>query len=401
MRVIKRSGKTQKFNIDKIKVAIIKASENVEQDIPHYMIDRIANRVEEEVYKTEKKSIKTSEISKIVEDALMSSTYKDIARSYIENRHTNDMIQQVNTTDSTLMELLQGTNEYWNSENSNKDPHKVHVLRDYVAGITNTDLAKRYIFDKDLIEAHENGELHIHDLDYAAEPRHNCELANLNDMLQNGTVLNGIKIEKPKRFITACTVATQLMVAISSSSYGGITVTTAHLAPFVRDSYNIHYNKYKDYGLDEEDCKKLAELDTKKEVRDGVQTFNYQINSMYSTNGQAPFSTVSLWINENKKFVKENAMIIEEFLNQRITGMKAPDGKYITVAFPKLIFILDEKSFDKNWEYYYLTELAAKCSAKRLVPDYVSAKIMREEKIDKFGNGCVYPPMGKCKLQPI
>ena len=395
MRVIKRNGKTQKFNLDKIKVAIIKASENVEQDIPHYMIDRIANKVEEEVYKTEKKSIKTSEISKIVEDALMSSTYKDIARSYIENRHTNDIIQQVNTTDESILTLLDGRNEYWNRENSNKNARLVTTQRDYIAGIVATDLSRRYFLDKDIVKAHDEGIIHFHDIDYflPGAGRNNCCLVNLEDMLDNGTCINGIKIESPKRFSTASNIATQIITAVSSSQYGGVTVSMTHLAPYVRKSYERFYKEYLDRGLDKKQAKEFAELDTKRDVKDGVQTFNYQVNSMSSTNGQAPFISVSLDISETEEYREELAMIIEEFFNQRIEGMKNKDGNIITIAFPKLLYILSEENITENAPYWYLTELAAKCTAKRMVPDYISKKKMQEYKINKFGYGDCYPCM--------
>ena len=394
MRVKKRSGKIQNFNIDKVKVAILKASEGIEQEIPNYMLNRIASRVEEEITKSDKKTISTSEISSIVEDALMNSSYKDIARAYIENRYKADLIHQVNTTDDSILDLLAGENEYWNRENSNKNAQETTTLRDYIAGITSTDVARRVLLPKHLVKAHDECILHIHDMDYILTPRNNCCLVNLEDMLDNTTVIKGKLIESPHRFLTAATIATQIITAVSSSQYGGVTVTMAHLAPYVRKSYDGYVEKYESWGIDKETSKKFARIDTEKEVRDGVQTFNYQINSMSSTNGQAPFITVSLDISETDEYKDELALIIKEFLEQRIEGMKNEQGVPITVAFPKLIYVLSEENIRKDGGYYWLTELAAKCTAKRMVPDYVSKKKMLEYKINRFGEGDCYPPMG-------
>ena len=380
MRVKKRSGKTQNFNIDKIKVAILKASESIDQEIPNYMLNRIASRVEEVVTKSDKKTITSSEISTIVEDALMNSSYKDIARAYIENRYRADLIYQVNTTDDSILDLLAGDNEYWNSENSNKNAKETTTLRDYIAGITSTDIARRVLLPKHLVKAHDECLFHIHDMDYILTPRNNCCLCNLHDMLDNGTIVNGIAIEQPHRFITAMTIATQIITAVSSSQYGGISVTMAHLAPYVQKSHDAHLAKYLVWGLDEKQAEEFACRDTAKEVKDGVQTFNYQVNSMSTTNGQAPFITVSLDISETEEYKEELALIIKEFLEQRIEGMKNEQGVPITVAFPKLIYVLSEENIRKDAEYYWLTELAAKCTAKRMVPDYISVKKMKELK---------------------
>lgn len=233
------------------------------------------------------------------------------------------------------------------------------------------------------------------DADYFAQSAlHNCELVNLEDMLQNGTVINGVMIEKPHRFITASTIATQIILAVTSSSYGGCTITLSHLAPFVRDSFNKYVKKYKERGFDEETCKKYATQDTKKEIADGVQTFNYQVNSMTNTNGQAPFLSVCMYLGETEEYKKELAMIIEEFLNQRILGFKNEKGVYVTPAFPKLLYVLEEDNIKEESKYWYLTELAAKCTAKRMVPDYISEKVMLENKINQYGDGNCYPCMG-------
>lgn len=236
-------------------------------------------------------------------------------------------------------------------------------------------------------------------MDYFAQKSlHNCELVNLEDMLQNGTVINGVMIEKPHRIITAATIATQIITAVTSSSYGGCSINLSHLSPFVRSSYEIYLKKYRNRGLSEEQCAKWAEEDAKKEISDAVQTFNYQANSMTNTNGQAPFLSVFMYLNDNIEYIKETALLIEEFLNQRILGFKNETGHYITQAFPKLLYVLDENNITEDSEYWYLTELAAKCTARRMVPDYISAKIMRRDKIDKNGNGNVYGCMGKRKL---
>lgn len=394
MKVKKKSGKTQNYSIEKIKVAILKASEEVEQEMPFYMLDRIASKVEESIYQLNKNTISTSEISEIVEDALMSSSYRDIARSYIENRYKDDLIHEVNTTDKSIIDLLAGDNKYWNTENSNKDSQLTTTLRDYIAGITSTDIARRVILDKKLVKAHDDGIIHIHDMDYIVTPRNNCCLINLEDMLDNGTVVNGIAIESPHRILTAMTIATQIIVAVSSSQYGGVTVSMTHLAPYVKKSYDRYYKKYKDWGFDKDKAKEYAEIDTKREVKDAVQTFNYQVNSMSSTNGQAPFISVNLDISETDKYKKELALIIEEFLKQRIEGMKNKQGVPITIAFPKLLYVLSEENITEKSKYWYLTELAAKCTAKRMVPDYISKKKMQEYKINKFGTGDCYPCMG-------
>jgi len=396
IRVRKYDGRTQVFNREKIEVAILKAAEAIGEEIPKATIKRISAEVEEMVEKLDKKTVKSEEISKFVEDKLMNSSYKNIARCYIEYRHKQDLVREVNTTDKSILELLDGRNEYWNRENSNKNARLVTTQRDYIAGITATDLTRRYFLDKDIVNAHDEGIIHFHDADYflPGAGRNNCCLVNLEDMLQNGTVINNVKIEKPHKFSTACTIATQIITAVSSSQYGGVTVSLTHLAPFVRDSYNRFYKEYLKRGLPKEQAKEFAELDTKREVKDGVQTFNYQVNSMSSTNGQAPFISVGMDISETKEYKKELAMIIEEFLKQRIEGMKNEQGIWITMAFPKLLYVLCEENITEDAPYWYLTELSAKCTAKRMVPDYISAKKMREYKINKFNKGDVYPCMG-------
>ncbi len=318
-----------------------------------------------------------------------------LAKKYITYRYTRELVRKANTTDKSIKELIEGENEYWNSENSNKNAEVVTTQRDYLAGITSTDITRRFLLPEDIVEAHDKGIIHFHDADYFAQNAlHNCELINLDDMLQNGTVINGVMIEKPHRFITAATIATQIILAVTSSSYGGATVSLTHLAPFVRLSYEKYLKKYQDRNLSKKECEKFAMQDTRKEVEDGVQTFNYQVNSMTNTNGQAPFLSVCMYLGETDEYKDELAMIIEEFLKQRILGFKNEKGVYITPAFPKLLYVLEEDNIREGTKYWYLTKLAAECTAKRMVPDYISEKVMKENKINEMGQGDCYPCMG-------
>ena len=307
-------------------------------------------------------------------------------------------MRKANTTDMSIKELLDGKSEYWNKENSNKNSKWITTQRDYIAGITSKDIARRFIFPKDVIEAHDKGIIHIHDMDYMAQnTMNNCCLINLNDMLQNGTVINGVAIDKPHRLITATTIATQIIAAVSSSEYGGCTITMTHLAPFVKDSMSYYLNKYKKWGESEEKAHEHAMLDLKKEISDSIQTLNYQLNSLTTTNGQSPFVSLCLYLGETNDYKEELAMLIQEILEQRILGVKNKVGIYVTQAFPKLLYVLEEDNIHEDSEYWYLTELAAKCTAKRMVPDYISEKVMKELKLSKGetpGNGDCYPCMG-------
>lgn len=393
--VIKRDGRKVPFDKTKIEEAIYKAFRAVEGEVSEYAVSKaknIAAFIEEESLK---KDLDISEIQNYVENGLMATKRKDVARAYITYRNERDQ-QRGNITDSTIMKMLIGQDDYWKKENSNKDDTNVATQRDYIAGITSTDLAKRKLLPKEVVEAHEQGIIHQHDMDYMLQNAlTNCCLINLEDMLQNGTVINGVKIDKPHKLLTATTIATQIITAVASSQYGGTTISLVHLAPFVRDSYNYYIEKYKEWGFETEKAKEYAKKDLKKEIRDSVQTFNYQINSMSTTNGQAPFLSVLMWINEDKEYIEENIMLIEEFLCQRILGMKNEKGVYITSAFPKLLYVLDENNCRENTEYWWLTELSAECTAKRMVPDYISAKKMREYKINpNTGKGEVYGCMG-------
>ena len=393
MKVIKRDGHMVEWCPKKIETAIEKANAEVEEEdqASSVQIKNIIKYIE----KLRKKRILVEDIQDIIEIKLMSIGKYALAKKYITYRYTRELVRKSNTTDLAIKELIDGENEYWNTENSNKNAKIVTTQRDYLAGITSTDITRRFLLPEDIVSAHDDGIIHFHDADYFAQNAlHNCDLINLEDMLQNGTNINGVMIEKPHRFLTAMTIATQLITAVNSSQYGGATITLTHLAPFVRDSYNRYLEKYKKRKFKKEDCEKYAKEDLKKEIVDGVQTFQYQINSMTTTNGQAPFLSVCMYLGETEEYKEELAMIIEEVLNQRIQGMKNEKGVYITPAFPKLLYVLEEDNIHEDSKYYYLTELAAKCTAKRMVPDYISEKIMLQCKIDKNGNGNCYPCMG-------
>lgn len=393
MRIVKRDGHIVDYNPDKIKTAINKANSEVQtsNQISDELIEEIIRYIES----LDKKRILVEDIQDIIEEKLMEYDKYQLAKKYITYRYTRELVRKANTTDQTIKELIEGENEYWNNENSNKNAEVVTTQRDYLAGITSTDITRRFLLPEEIVKAHDEGIIHFHDADYFAQNAlHNCELINLEDMLQNGTIINGVMIEKPHRFSTAATIATQIILAVSSSSYGGATISLSHLAPFVRDSYEKYYDKYKERNFNEEDCKAYAIEDTKKEVADGVQTFNYQVNSMTNTNGQAPFLSVNMYLGETEEYKEELAMVIEEFLKQRILGFKNEKGVFITPAFPKLLYILEEDNVHKDSKYYYLTELAAKCTAKRMVPDYISEKVMKELKKNAYGDGECYPCMG-------
>ena len=522
--IVKRNGKVVRFDSEKIYHAIEAAFIAVDGSLTNES-NNITKSITKHIEAIDKQ-LTVEEIQDIVEDSLMTSNRKDVARAYIKYRFKREVLRKENTTDKTVMELISGNSDYWNNENANKNARIVTTQRDYIAGTTSTDITRRFLLDKDVVHAHDEGYIHFHDADYFLQnalhncfskktkficsdgvvrsfsmfrdgdiikvishtgkthkarvkcygnqflykisfenenhiikevlatrdhkwllnngretsyievgdilmtcpnvfnlPQHtwrcesivqhsyedvwclnvdvdhsfiiedglitgNCELVNLDDVLQNGTVLNGVKIDKPHRLITASTIATQVILAVTSSSYGGCTVSLTHLAPFVRDSYKAYYKKYINNDIDETTAKKLADLDLKKEVADAVQTFNYQVNSMTCVNGQAPFLSVCMYLNENPEYKKEVAMLTEEFLKQRMLGFKNEKDVYISPAFPKLLYFLEDDNIHEGDEYWYLTELAAKCTAKRMVPDYISEKVMKELK------GDVYPCMG-------
>ena len=393
MKVIKRDGHMVDYCPEKIEIAIKKANEEVQEE------DRVSDTQIKNIIKyiesLKKRRILVEDIQDIIEMRLMALNKFALAKEYITYRYTRELVRKSNTTDLSIKELIDGESDYWNTENSNKNAKVVTTQRDYIAGITSTDISRRFLLPEDIVKAHDEGIIHFHDMDYFAQNAlHNCDLINLEDMLQNGTNINGVMIEKPHRFLTAMTIATQLITAVNSSQYGGATITMTHLAPFVRESYNRFLDKYKKRKFTKAQCEKYAKEDLAKEITDGVQTFQYQINSMTTTNGQAPFLSVCLYLGETDEYKEELAMIIEEMLKQRTMGMKNEKGVYITPAFPKLLYVLEEDNIHEDSKYYYLTELAAKCTAKRMVPDYISEKIMKKLKVDKNGNGQCFPCMG-------
>ena len=393
MKVIKRDGHMVEYMPSKIEEAIEKANLEVDEEdrASSTQIKNIIKYVE----RLGKKRILVEDIQDIIEMKLMSIGKFALAKHYITYRYTRELVRRSNTTDHSIKELIDGGSEYWNTECSHKDAGVVTTQRDYLAGITSTDITKRFLLPEDIVEAHEAGIIHFHDADYYAQNAlHNCDLINLDDMLQNGTNMNGVMIEKPHRFLTAMSIATQLITAVTSSQYGGATITLTHLAPFVRLSREYYEKRYKKRKLTKEQIEQFVEEDLKKEITDGVQTFQYQINSLTNTNGQVPFLSVNMYLGETDEYKEELAMIIEEFLNQRIEGMKNEKGVWITPAFPKLLYVLEEDNIRPKSKYYYLTKLAAKCTAKRMVPDYISEKVMKELKKNELGEGDCYPCMG-------
>lgn len=349
-----------------------------------------------------KRALSVEEIQNLVEDELMKLNAFSVARKYITYRFQRALARQSNTTDDQILSLIECANEEVKQENSNKNPTVNSVQRDYMAGEVSKDLTRRILLPEDIVKAHDEGLIHFHDADYFSQHMHNCDLVNLEDMLQNGTVISETMIEKPKSFSTACNVATQIIAQVASSQYGGQSITLSHLAPFVDVSRQKFRKEVKEefetigLELNDEKINALAEERLKKEITKGVQTIQYQVVTLMTTNGQAPFITVFMYLNEvpEGRLRDDLAMIIEETLKQRMKGVKNEKGVYITPAFPKLIYALQENNIEPNSQYYYLTELAARCSAKRLVPDYISEKVMKELKVDQNGNGQCYPSMG-------
>lgn len=389
VKVIQRDCSEADFDKSKILTAILKAMKNGSGIIKPKIAEDIADEIEEEC--KDKDEVSVSDIESMVYDKLITKKQRLTAKAYEGYRSIREFQREnENTTDSEIDELLDGESEYWNTENSNKNSKVLNTQRDYMAGIVSKDISRRFLLPPEVVQAHDEGIIHFHDIDYfGMNAMSNCSLINLEDMLQNGTCINKVMIEKPHRFITACTIATQIILGVTSLQYGGATITLTHLAPFVRDSYNKYYDKYKSWGFSDEDCKRYAESDTKKEVADGVQTFNYQCNSMSNSNGQSPFLSVFMYLGETTEYKKELAMIIEEFLNQRLLGLKNEVSVYVTQAFPKLLYVLEEDNIHEKSPYWYLTKLAAKCTAKRMNPDYISEKIMK-----KYKEGNCFPCMG-------
>lgn len=399
MEVIKRNGITELFNINKIIEAVVKAVIEVDGSADYDFAKSVGEKVKEKCLS--QKAVSVEDIQNYVEEILMESNRKDIARAYVRYRYERELARQ-RKTDKAILNMIQGMDEYWSKENSNKNAELVTVQRDYLAGITSTDIAKNYIFPKDIIKAHEEGIVHQHDMDYLAQNTlHNCELINLEDMLQNGTVVNNVKINKPHKLITAMTITTQIMASVAANSYGGESISLAHLAPFVRNSYNLYLEKYKKYNLDEETVKKLAKEDLNKEIIDAVQTFNYQLSTLFTLNGQSPFASVFIYLNENPDYKEEIIMLAKEIFKQRMEGMPNRDGIKITQAFPKILYVLQEDNYKPGTKYWDLTKLAIECSSKRLTPDYISEKVMKELKINGNGEGDCYSCMGLMTLAHV
>ena len=403
MKIIKRNGQEALFDEVKITNAIIGANKEVVETerLSEEEIDNITNDIKYKCQKM-KRALSVEEIQNLVEDELMKLNAFSVARKYITYRFQRALARQSNTTDDQILSLIECANEEVKQENSNKNPTVNSVQRDYMAGEVSKDLTRRILLPEDIVKAHDEGLIHFHDADYFSQHMHNCDLVNLEDMLQNGTVISETMIEKPKSFSTACNVATQIIAQVASSQYGGQSITLSHLAPFVDVSRQKFRKEVKEefetigLELDDEKINALAEERLKKEITKGVQTIQYQVVTLMTTNGQAPFITVFMYLNEvpEGRLRDDLAMIIEETLKQRMKGVKNEKGVYITPAFPKLIYALQENNIEPNSQYYYLTELAARCSAKRLVPDYISEKVMKELKVDQNGNGQCYPSMG-------
>ena len=402
MKIMLRNGSEVDFDLNKIVVAVTKANAACEkQELTASQIQEIAEYVEFKTVKANR-ALSVEEIQDIVEDQIMAQGAFEVARRYVRYRYTRSLIRKANTTDNQILSLIECNNEEVKQENSNKNPTVNSVQRDYMAGEVSKDITKRILLPQDIVEAHEAGIIHFHDSDYFAQHMHNCDLVNLEDMLQNGTVISGTMIEKPHSFSTACNIATQIIAQVASSQYGGQSISLAHLAPFVqisREKIRASVQKEAEaFGAtaDQEQINKIAEERLRDEIRRGVQTIQYQVVTLLTTNGQAPFVTVFMYLGEAKNAQEKAdlAMIIEETLRQRIQGVKNEKGVWITPAFPKLIYVLEEDNIHEGAPYWYLTELAAKCTAKRMVPDYISEKKMLEYKVDKNGEGHCYTCMG-------
>ena len=403
MKIIKRSGVEVFFDSNKIVAAVQKANASVidYEKLSDEQIQEIADNVEV-ACENMKRSASVEEIQDMVENQLMNQHAFTVARNYITYRYKRALVRKSNSTDEQILSLLECNNEEVKQENSNKNPTVNSVQRDYMAGEVSKDITKRFLLPEDIVEAHEKGLIHFHDADYFAQHMHNCCLVNLEDMLQNGTVISETGIDRPRSFSTACNIATQAIAQIASSQYGGQSISLSHLAPFVqvsREKFRIQVRaEFKKIGLDldEEKINKVAEMRVREEINRGVQMIQYQVITLMTTNGQAPFITVFMYLDEVPEGQTRDdlAAIIEEMLHQRIKGVKNEKGVFITPAFPKLIYVLEEDNIHEDSKYFYLTRLAAQCTAKRMVPDYISEKKMKELKVDKNGEGHCYPCMG-------
>ncbi len=400
MKIIKRNKSEAEFDGNKIKVAITKA--NNATPLSHLSstdIEQITNNVIDKCY-SYNHTVDIEDIQNIVENELMNAGANDVAKNYITYRYQRMLDRNTSTLEDKIMSIVELKNEEVFQENSNKNPVINSTQRDYIAGEVSRDISMKKMFSKEAVAAHNKGIIHIHDTDYLIQPMHNCDLLDLEDMLQNGTIISNTLIESPKSFSTACNIATQIVAQVASNQYGGQTITLTHLAPFVDVSRQkirkLVNEEFKDIDISDDKKEELVEKRVKDEVKKGVQTIQYQVLTLLTTNGQTPFISICMYLNEAKdqRTKDDLAMIIEEMLIQRIQGVKNEKGVWITPAFPKLLYILEEDNINEDGKYYYLTELAAKCSAKRMVPDYISEKKMLEYKIDKNGNGNAFPCMG-------
>lgn len=403
MKIIKRNGAEVGFDITKIIIAITKANESVEEvdRMTPVQIQRIAESVDLQCQKMNRAPT-VEEIQDMVEHYIMAHGAFEVAKHYITYRYTRSLVRKSNTTDDKILSLIECNNEEAKQENSNKNPVVNSTQRDYMAGEVSRDITNRILLPKDIVEAHNEGIIHFHDTDYYAQHMHNCDLVNLEDMLQNGTVITGTLIEKPHSFATACNIATQIVAQVASNQYGGQSISLTHLAPFVQISREKIRASVRDefdavgVAVTEDKINSIAEKRLREEIRRGVQTIQYQVVTLLTTNGQAPFVTVFMYLGEAKNQQEKDdlALIIEETLLQRYQGVKNEKGVWVTPAFPKLIYVLEEDNIREGSKYWELTKLAAKCTAKRMVPDYISEKKMLELKVDKNGNGHCYPCMG-------
>ncbi len=403
MKIIKRNGTEVVFDVEKIEKAISKANlaGSGDPELTDRQIKEIAAKIERYCANIGR-TLTVEEVQELVETYIMQHSGYETAKRYIRYRFTRNLVRTANTTDNQILTLIECNNEEVKQENSNKNPTVNSVQRDYMAGEVSKDISKRLLLPPEVVEAHEQGLIHFHDMDYFAQHMHNCDLVNLEDMLNNGTVISGTMIEKPHSFSIACNIATQIIAQVASSQYGGQSISLTHLAPFVqvsREKITRQVNEeYEKLGIspDKEKVSEIVETRLLDEVRKGVQTIQYQVVTLLTTNGQAPFITVFMYLGEAKdpQLKKDLALIIEEVLRQRCQGVKNEAGVYITPAFPKLIYVLEEDNIKEGTPYFYLTELAAKCTAKRMVPDYISEKIMLQNKIDENGNGNCYTCMG-------
>ncbi len=401
MKILKRSGAEAVFDINKIIAAVTKANQTVDlkNTLTAEQIQAIGKYVEG-VCAALDRALSVEEIQDIVETQIMKAGAFEVAKKYITYRYVRSLVRQANSTDKQILTLIECNNEDIKQENSNKNPTVNSVQRDYMAGEVSKDIASRILLPREIVDAHNEGIIHFHDMDYYAQHMHNCDLVNLEDMLQNGTVISGTMIDRPRSFSTACNIATQIIAQVASNQYGGQSITLTHLAPFVdvsRRRIRMELvEELGEFGLPEKSLERIVEKRVREEIERGVQTIQYQVVTLMTTNGQAPFVTVFMYLGEarNEREKSDLAIIIEEVLKQRCKGVKNESGTYITPAFPKLIYVLEEENIEPESPYYYLTELAAKCTAKRMVPDYISEKIMLANKIDKNGDAHCYTCMG-------